>query len=389
MNEAMPVSLDPERQKQARRYARIRRRLMLVDLGIGLIYLLTWLLTGLSTGLRDALLGWTDNPWLVVALFTAIFGAGFLLINLPLSYYQGFVLPHRFELSNQNLRGWITDQVKGLAISGVFGLVMVEGIYWLLRTTGNAWWLWAAGLLLFFQVVMANLAPVLIMPVFYKVVPLEDDQADLTERLIQLAERAGTRVRGVYKIDMSRRTKSANAMLMGLGNTRRIVLGDTLLSEFTDDEIETVLAHELGHHVHHDISYGILVSVVSTLAGFFLASLFLRWGVNAFGMLGIWDVAALPLFLLAMVIYSLVTMPLENAYSRWRERRADRYALQATQKPQAFASAMTRLANQNLAEVDPEPWVEWLLYSHPALKKRIAMAEASMNGGAQESRASV
>lgn len=389
MNEAMPVSLDPERQKQARRYARIRRRLMLVDLGIGLIYLLTWLLTGLSTGLRDALLGWTDNPWLVVALFTAIFGAGFLLINLPLSYYQGFVLPHRFELSNQNLRGWITDQVKGLAISGVFGLVMVEGIYWLLRTTGNTWWLWAAGLLLFFQVVMANLAPVLIMPVFYKVVPLEDDRADLTERLIQLAERAGTRVRGVYKIDMSRRTKSANAMLMGLGNTRRIVLGDTLLNEFTDDEIETVLAHELGHHVHHDISYGILVSVVSTLVGFFLASVFLRWGVNAFGMLGIWDVAALPLFLLAMGIYSLITMPLENAYSRWRERRADRYALQTTQKPQAFASAMTRLANQNLAEVDPEPWVERLLYSHPALKKRIAMAEASKNGGAQESRASV
>ncbi|HZW04395.1 MAG TPA: M48 family metallopeptidase, partial [Anaerolineaceae bacterium] len=317
---------------------------------------------------------WTANPWLIVAGYTIVFGGVFLVLNLPLSYYEGFVLPHRFGQSNQTLRGWVIDQVKSLALSGVFGLVMVEAVYWLLRVAGDAWWLWAAGMLLFVQVVMANLAPVLIMPIFYKVVPLDADRADLAARLMRLAEQAGTRVRGVYQIDMSRRTKSANAMLMGLGNTRRIVLGDTLLNEFTDDEIETVLAHELGHHVHRDIPMGILVSVILTLIGFYAASLVLQWGVNAFGLPGVWDVAAMPVFLLAMGLYGLITTPLENAFSRWRERRADRYALEATNKPQAFAAAMTRLANQNLADADPEPWVEWLLYSHPALQKRIAMA---------------
>jgi STE24 endopeptidase len=179
----------------------------------------------------------------------------------------------------------------------------------------------------------------------------------------------------VYKFDMSRRTKAANAALTGLGNTRRIILGDTLLNEFSDDEIETVLAHELGHHVNLDIPIGILVESVITSGGLYLAHLGLRWAVNYFGFDGVSDIAAFPLFMLVVGAYSLVTMPLGNAFSRWRERRADAYALKATGKGQAYASALTRLANQNLAEVDPEPWVEFLLYSHPALGKRIERAE--------------
>jgi STE24 endopeptidase len=174
---------------------------------------------------------------------------------------------------------------------------------------------------------------------------------------------------------MSRRTKAANAALTGLGNTRRILLGDTLLKEFSPDEIETVLAHELGHHVHRDIPLGILIESLVTLGGLYLASLALNWGVVAFGLDGPADIAALPLFVLVIGLYSLLTMPLSNAYSRWRERLADEYALQATHNGSAYASALTRLANQNLAEVDPEPWVEFLLYSHPALGKRIALAQ--------------
>jgi STE24 endopeptidase len=235
--------------------------------------------------------------------------------------------------------------------------------------------LWAGLILLFFNIILANLAPVLLLPLFYKFVPLEEDHADLVTRLIDLADRAGTRVRGVYKFDMSRRTKAANAAITGLGNTRRIILGDTLLNEFSDDEIETVLAHELGHQVHHDIPIGILVESVITLGGLYLASLVLQWGVVVFGFDGVSDVAAMPLFVLVVGFYGLVTMPLGNAYSRQRERLADEYALRAIGKVEAYASALTRLANQNLAEADPEPWVESLLYSHPALSKRIAMAE--------------
>jgi len=210
---------------------------------------------------------------------------------------------------------------------------------------------------------------------FFKFTPLAEEYRELSERLVRLSERAGTRVRGVFQIDMSRRTKTANAALAGLGNTRRIILGDTLLNEFTTDEIETVFAHELGHQVHKDIPLGMAVESLLTFGGLYLANLGLNWGVAYFSFSGLGDVAAMPLLVLVIGGYGLLTMPLGNAFSRWRERRADAYALQATCNGEAYASALIRLANQNLAEAEPEAWVELLLYSHPALGKRIEMAK--------------
>ena len=370
------ITLDPERQEQAKEYARIRRRLMVVDLALGGLYALVWLLGGLSVGLRDYLLQWTDNVGLLVAGFVLIFGGIYFLLDLPLGYYSGFVLPHRYGLSTQTLSGWVVDLIKSVLLGGILGLLVIEIIYYVLRISPDLWWLWAGLILLFFSVILANLAPVLLMPLFYKFVPLEEEHADLVDRLMNLADRAGTRVRGVYQFDMSRRTKAANAAITGLGNTRRIILGDTLINEFSPDEVETILAHELGHQVHRDIPIGILVESIITLGGLYLASLGLQWGVEVFGFEGVADIAAFPLFGLVVGAYGLVTMPLGNAFSRWRERRADEYALKATGNGQAYASALTRLANQNLAEADPEPWVEVLLYSHPALTKRIAMAES-------------
>jgi STE24 endopeptidase len=368
------VELDPERQQQAKVYARIQRRLMLADLGIGGLYLVAWLIFGWSTMLRDALLEYTRNEWLLVALFAAIFGGLFMLISMPLNYYEGFVLPHRFGLSNQTRSDWVFDQVKMALVGGWLGLLLLEVVYAVLRLAPESWWLWATGMMILFNVLLANLAPVLLFPIFYKFQPLSEQYADLEARLLRLAEQARTRVRGVYQFDMSRRTKAANAALTGLGNTRRIILGDTLLNEFTPEEIETVLAHELAHHVHKDIPLGIAVESTILLAGFYLASLVLDWGTNVFGFSGPGDIAALPLLGLAFGVFGLVTLPLTNGYSRWRERLADEYALRVTQNGPAFASAFTRLANQNLADADPPAWEEFLLYSHPALSKRIAMA---------------
>ena len=367
--------LDLERQEKAKEYAWVNRRLMVVELAIGGVYAIVWLLVGWSLGLKMGLIALSTNQWFLVAGYGLVFGGIYFLLTLPLSYYSGFILPHRYEMSNQTLGGWISDQIKGIALGGLLGGLILEIIYAVLRAAPNTWWLWAGIILLFFSVIMANLAPVLLMPVFYNFQPLDEEREDLAQRLVRLAERAGTRVRGVFKFDMSRRTKAANAALTGLGNTRRIILGDTLLEEFSDDEIETVLAHELGHQVHKDIPIGILVQSLLTLGGLYLASLGLRWGVKTFGFNGVADIAALPLFGLVMGIYGLVTMPLSNAYSRWRERRADEYALEATKNGEAYASALVRLANQNLAEVDPPAWVEFMLYSHPALRKRIAMAK--------------
>lgn len=371
------TALDPERQAQAREYARLRRRLWLAGTLLGAAYALAWLVTGWALELRAWLETVSTNDWFLVAGFAAIFGGLYALAALPLDFYSGFVLPHRFGQSTQAFKGWAADQLKGLAIGAPLGLLLLELLYLALRAAGELWWLWAAGGLLVFSVLLSNLAPVLIMPLFNKFVPLGEEHADLAGRLLRLAERAGTRVRGVYKFDMSRRTRSANAALTGLGSTRRIVLGDTLIEEFTPDEIETVLAHELGHHVHRDIPLLIGFGALTTTLGLYLASLALGWAIGAFGFNGAADVAALPALGLALGAYGLASMPLENAVSRWRERLADSYALQATGNGEAFASAFTRLANQNLGEVDPEPWVVLLFYSHPPLGERIARARSS------------
>jgi STE24 endopeptidase len=367
-----PVTLDAQRQAQARRYARIRRRLLLLDLALGALYLALLLLSGASGQLVAALRQVSDNPfWLVGAYVMVVMGA-YGLALMPLSFYSGYILPHRFQLSTQTVRGWIADQIKGALIGGILGMALIEGVYALLRAAPDTWWLWAGIGYLFLTVILANLAPILLVPLFFKLTPIAD--ADLAARLMRLAERAGTRVRGVFMMDLSRRTKAANAALMGLGNTRRIVLGDTLLREFTPDEIETVLAHELGHHVHRDIPILILSQSALTLVGLFLAHRVLAATSAALGFGGPADIAAFPLFGLTMGAFGLLTMPLANALSRWRERMADDYALAVTGKPLAFAAALTRLANQNLAEIQPEPWVEWLLYDHPSLGSRIAAA---------------
>src|SRR5688500_2153310 len=368
------TTLDPERQKQAKQYARIRRRLWLVDTIFSSLYALAWLFLGWAIALRDLLLNFTTNPWLLGALFVAVFGGIYSLINLPLGYYSGFVLPQRFGQSTQRFKDWVIDQIKGLAVGAPIGLLLLELLYLALRVTGDLWWLWAAAGMLIFSVLLSNLAPILIMPLFNKYVPLGDEHKELADRLLDLARRANTKVKGVFKFDMSKRTKAANAALTGIGNTRRIVLGDTLINEFSTDEIETVLAHELGHHVHKDIPFLIAFGTLSTTLSLYLASLALNWATDYFGFTGPADIAAFPALGLIFGAYGLITMPIDNAVSRWRERMADDYALQATGKREAFASAFTRLANQNLGEVDPEKWVVFLFYSHPPLGERIEKA---------------
>ena len=368
------TTLDPERQKQAKQYARIRRRLWLVDTVFSALYALAWLFFGWAISLRTWLNQFTTNEWILVPLFVAVFGGIYTIINLPLGYYSGFVLPHRFGQSNQAFKDWVVDQLKGLAIGAPIGLILLELLYLALRVTGDMWWLWAAIGLLLFNVLLTNLAPILIMPLFNKYVPLGDEHKDLAQKLLALAERANTKVRGVFKYDMSKRTKSANAALTGIGNTRRIILGDTLINEFSTDEIETVLAHELGHHVHKDIPLFITFGAISTTLSLFLASLALNWVIGYFGFKSPADIAAFPALNIIFGAYGLLTMPLGNAVSRWREGLADDYALQATGKREAFASAFTRLANQNLGEVDPEKWVVFLFYSHPPLGERIEKA---------------
>jgi STE24 endopeptidase len=376
------AEIDSERQQKAREYARIRRRLMLVSLIIAAISIAFVLGTGLDKWLRNQLhaLSWQPVagwfPAQILAYFLILILA-YQLITSPLAYYSGFVLPHRFGLSTMSLRAWLADLFKGLGLSLVLEAFVIELIYALLALQPQVWWLEVGLILLFFSVVMANLAPILIFPLFYKFTPLPE--GELTQRLLALAQRAHTKVRGVFSMQMSNKTTAANAALMGLGNTRRIVIGDTMLDRYTPDEIEVVLAHELGHHVHHDIWKLIISQAVLTLGGLYIANLFLHWIVDTqHAYLALTDAATLPFFFLLTGVFGLIVMPIGNTYSRLIEHQADEYALQVTRNPAAFKSAMTRLANQNLAELEPSPIFEFLFHDHPSIGKRLKHADEFM-----------
>ena len=379
--QAAPVlQLDDARQRLARRYARQRQVLSLVDLLVSAVVVLVLLFTPLGFALRDALAPtafWQPLPhWapLQVGAYFGVLYAAFFVLGLPLSFYSGYTLPHHYDLSTQSLGGWIVDLLKGQALSLVFLLAAVEFVYALLAATPDFWWLWVGGALLVVTALLANLAPVLLLPLFYKLTPLPD--GELKTRLLALAARTRTRVQGIYTMNMSSRSRAANAFVIGLGNTRRIVIGDTLLAEFAPDEIEVVVAHELGHQVHRDIPKLIVVQSAITLGGLYLVNLVLHAVVGSVpGYHGLADAATMPLVAAALGVFGLVTMPLTNGYSRWVEHLADVYALDLTHDTTALIGAMTRLANQNLAELQPAPWIEWLLHDHPSLGRRIAFAQ--------------
>ncbi|MFQ6000987.1 MAG: M48 family metalloprotease [Anaerolineae bacterium] len=367
--------IDLTRQKKAKEYACLRHRLLLADLALGGIYLLAFL-RGPSQALKAWSLGLTSHPFLAVAFYFWALALIYGILLFPLEYYGGFVLPHRYGLSTQTHKGWGLDRVKSLFLGLLLGTLILEVIYYLLRAFPSLWWLIAGLFILLFTILLTNLAPVLVLPLFFRLTPLPE--GEIAKRLTDLAERAGTKVQGVFTIDLSSKTRAANAALIGLGNTRSIVLGDTLYKGYTPDEIETVLAHELGHHAHGDMARGIILQSALILLGFYLTHLALNWGVPLLAFEAPHDIAALPLFALTVGAFLVLTTPLANLYSRSREWAADRYALEMTGKPEAFISVMARLANQNLAEVEPEPWVEFLLYSHPAIGKRIKQGKEFM-----------
>jgi STE24 endopeptidase len=381
----MPAVLDPERQNRADQYARLRRRLWALNLLLSGLYLGLWAGLGWAVEVRRAItpyaagvLGITPPWWVESILVAVILFCPWVVLTLPLDYYSGFVLPHRFDLSTQTLRGWLSDMIKGAALGVILGTPLLIALYGTIRLAPKVWWIWVAGGYTLVTVVLTTIAPILLMPIFFKFKPLGEEHSELAERLTDLVQAAGTHVQGVFTFDMSRRTRAANAALVGLGRTRRIILGDTLLSEFTSDEIETVMAHELAHHVHKDIFLSLVVQTCFNFLAFYLSAVMLNWTVNQTALTGIDDPAGLPFIALLFGLLSLLTMPISNAFSRWRESMADDYALEVTRKPEPFASAMTRIANQNLAEIDPEHWVVLLLHSHPPLKARIEKAQRFM-----------
>lgn len=358
---------------EVRRYNRIRRWLGIGDFVVGLVFLIVLLVTRWSDSLRDLAyrLGF-QNYSLALFIYIFLLLAISKLLGLALDYYS-FSLEKRFKLSNQTLSAWAWDEVKGFLVGLVLGAVVVELVYFTIRQWPLHWWIVGWALFMGLFVLLAQLAPVVLFPIFYKFEPLENEE--LRRRLVVLSERAGTRVRGVYRWKLSEKSKKANAALTGLGNTRRIILADTLLDNYTAEEIEAVLAHELGHHVHKHILKSIFVQAAITLFGFWAANWALHFAVDQRMFEELSDFANLPLLALVSVVLSFLLMPALNAYSRFNERQADRYAFESTASVDPFISSMNKLAEQNLAERTPSKWVEWFFHSHPSISRRLQAAE--------------
>jgi len=375
MASAAAIDPPPTDSPEARRYNRIRRWIGVADFILNLILMVALLVTGWTSTLRDVAYKTTFQHYgLAVFLYVLMLMVLAKILGLGLDYYS-FRLEHRYQLSNLRLRAWIWDETKGFMVGVILAGIVAELLYFIMRQAPQHWWLIAWAAFLGLVVLLAQLAPVVLFPIFYKFAPLENEE--LKDRLVKLGERAGTRVRGVYQWKLSEKSKKANAALTGLGNTRRIILADTLLANYSTDEIEAVLAHELGHHVHRHIFKSILVQAGITFVGFWAANWVLHYAVDRLHVFEtLSDFANLPLLMLVATVLSFLVLPLLNAYSRFNERQADRYAFRSIATVAPFISAMNKLAEQNLAERSPAKWVEWLFHSHPAISRRVAAAEA-------------
>jgi STE24 endopeptidase len=360
-------------QARARRYHRWQFWLGAAGFVLAAGYLVALIATGAAVALRDRLSAITPAWWLQLPLALIALGAGYQLLALPLHWLRGFWLPRRFGLLHEPFHRWLWDVVKAGMIGGLLGVLGAEVMYGLLRAT-TWWWLWSA--LLFFggYVLLAWVAPVWLVPLFYRLVPLDD--AGLRDRLLRMAARAGVPVLGVWMADQSRKSRTANAAVLGLRGTRRIVVFDTLVREFTADEVEAVLAHELAHQVHGDVWRGLLVQGVFTLGTFWLVDRCLEIWAGGLGLSGPADLGGLPLLGLVLMAAGLLIIPLANAWSRHVERQADDFALRMSGSPGAFISVMERLGELNLAERDPPFLKEILLYSHPSIGRRVARARS-------------
>ena len=360
---------------QARRYHRRQFALTLVDLALGVLLLAWWSGSGAATRLATFLEARLHSPAAVVAAMTLVLGASQALLTFPLDVMAGFVLPRRAGLLTQSFGGWLGDRAKALGIGSVLGLIFVQVVYALLRWSPDRWWLWASGILAIGIVLLAAVVPVWLVPLFYRLTPLEDPA--LRTRILALANRMGVRAAEVAVADFSRKGRVANAAVVGLGRTRRILVSDTLLREFPIDEVEVVLAHELGHHARRHVAKGLLLQSVLVVGALWGADRALRAGAAVLGLDGPADPAGLPFLALVLTALGLLTTPVVAAWSRRLEREADRIALDVTGAPDTFVAAMERLGRLNLAERQPGRLRELLFATHPSLASRIAAARAA------------
>jgi len=336
---------------------------------VSFIFLYLFIALGYSLSLQKYIHSFAENTYLVFILFVLVIGIFSSVLFMPVNIYTGFYLEHKYNLSNQTFFKYFLENVKSLLVGLVIGIPILLLFFYVINQFGDLWWIVFASAMFLISVVLSQLFPIVIMPIFYKVIPLQDEE--LKTRINNLAKGAGIKVENVFSFNMSKNTKKANAAFTGLGKTKRIILGDTLLNDYTKDEIETVIAHELGHYKHKHIVKNLIFGTVSSFLTFFIISILYKNSLSWFDFENITQIAAIPLLSLWAMIIGLIQSPIGNILSRKYEYEADRYAIESTGKPESFKNTLNKLTDQNLGDREPHPFIEWFFYSHPSIKNRI------------------
>ena len=373
-------ALDEDRQMtadeliEAKRYGQQELVCSLLDKVIDLVYLGAMALAvayPLDQWLSSFVLFQRYDSLRLMALFLIIVG-GHIGVSFPLSCYSGYLLEHQYGLSNLSWTSWFWRYTKRNLLTVGFGMAMFLGLYWLIWTTGSLWWLFSAGAFFVVSVLLGQLVPVLIIPLFYNVEKISDEE--ISQRLEKLTHGTGLSIEGVYRLDLSAETAKANAMLAGLGRTRRVLLGDTLLKKFTTDEIEVIFAHEVAHHVFRHIHKMMIAGLLYSAVGFWICDRLLGWYVEGHSDASM-PVYSLPFLMFILNVFSLVVEPLQNTISRYYERQCDLYALDQTGLRKAYRSAFQKLAKINKDDPHPHPWAVLLFHSHPPISERLSLAD--------------
>ena len=357
----------------AKKYSSLKYTLAILDTAYLLLILFIFLVSGLSKKLALELFKFNANTYIITFLYVLIASVIYYILSFPLSFYHSYILEHKFSLSNQNLRDWFSDQLKSGMISYTIGLILVYAFYYILRISGNYWWVIISLFWIFFSLILAKLLPVVIIPLFFKYKKLTDDT--LRERVIALAAKMKVKILDVFEIDFSKKTLKANAAFVGTGSTRRVILADTLKDKYSYDEIEAILAHEFAHYRLKHLLKLIFINSVATILVFYFIFKTSAYILGIFGFSSLSEIAALPLLLIYFALFGIIMQPFENYVSRALERNADKMALEVTGLKAAFISMMDKLAKQNLADRNPSPLIKFYFFDHPPIDERIAMAE--------------
>jgi len=361
--------INNENDKKVKSYNKTKIAISLFNSIFIFLLLAFFVFSGLSKDFALYINQLFDNAYLSLILFVSLILVIEAILTFPFSFYSGYVLEHKYNLSNQTFFQWLIENIKSFLLGFIIFLPILLSFYYIIRNHQNFWWFWIGIVIFIFTILLARLAPVIIFPLFYKFYPLENES--LKNRIMNLCNKTKIQIKGIFTFNLSKETKKANAGFTGIGKSKRIIISDTLLNNFSEEEIEVVFAHELGHYIYHHIWIGMIINTILTFIGLYLVSIIYSKLIVYFEFNGIDDLAALPLLALLLTIYGIILLPLSNFISRMNEKKADSFAIELTNNFSAFESTMLKLSELNLSDKSPNKIIEILFYSHPSINNRI------------------